>query len=63
MAPEDWLYPKIREYFAQHGHGDHEMAKAILVDIDKEESFRGKNYTMRYPQVYLIFGILSQSGQ
>ncbi|KAJ7820766.1 hypothetical protein B0H14DRAFT_2599747 [Mycena olivaceomarginata] len=48
--PEDWLYPKIREYFSQHGHGDREMAKAILADIDKEESFRGKSYTMRYPQ-------------
>ncbi|KAJ7687796.1 hypothetical protein B0H14DRAFT_2653677 [Mycena olivaceomarginata] len=37
------------------------MAKAIQADINKEEGFRGKNYTM-CPQVYLIFGILRLKG-
>ncbi|KAJ7773757.1 hypothetical protein B0H14DRAFT_3894610 [Mycena olivaceomarginata] len=60
--PEDWLYPKIWEYFAQHGHGDREMAKAILADIDKEESFRGKNYTMSESGSYRIRKTLGLKG-
>ncbi|KAJ7822909.1 hypothetical protein B0H14DRAFT_3875396 [Mycena olivaceomarginata] len=60
--PEDWLYPKIREYFAQHGHGDREMAKAILADINKEESFRGKNYAMSESGCYRIHKTLGLKG-
>ncbi|KAJ7829737.1 hypothetical protein B0H14DRAFT_3465406 [Mycena olivaceomarginata] len=61
-APEDWLYPKIQECFAQHGHCDREMAKAILADIDKEESFRGKNYAMSESGCYRIHKTLGLKG-
>ncbi|KAJ7847149.1 hypothetical protein B0H14DRAFT_3867559 [Mycena olivaceomarginata] len=38
------------------------MAKAILADIDKEESFRGKNYTMSESDCYRIRKTLGLKG-